>query len=352
MSFDNKPLIEEGIYLLQEERFIETNKNIYKIGRSGNIYKRVSQYENGTIVYLMIACNNSETIESNLINIFHKDFKGVKYYGNEYFMGDLHAMKDTIIEYIKTTTDNDIKLINMDIKIETVDKESDLHIPKYQQELYSQAELTIIKRNTNHSNNDIESETETEDAEEDEFIDCQEEIKPTINNANTINNFNLNNGNVIINYTISDRICPCGKSFNKPCLLRRHQNGKLGCIPYMQYLIAKERQTVNIAQNTQDNNNDDDKPREKPKKGFICKYCNRNLASKFSMQRHQTTCKNNEDNKNNKPENNTTDIINNNNIKYLLENIVNNMGNNIGVLDIKFGDCSIKYTSNNTSSLQ
>lgn len=152
-SDNNKTLIEEGIYLLQEERFIETNKNIYKIGRSGHIYKRVSQYENGTIVYLMIACNNSETIESNLLSIFNKDFKGVKYYGNEYFMGDLHAMKDTIIEYIKTTTNNDIKLINMDIKIETVDKASDKPIPKYKQELYSKAELTIIQVNKHIPNN-------------------------------------------------------------------------------------------------------------------------------------------------------------------------------------------------------
>jgi hypothetical protein len=341
MPLDNKPLIDEGIYLLQEERFIETNKNIYKIGRSGNIYKRVSQYENGTIVYLMIACNNSENIESNLINIFHKDFKGVKYYGNEYFMGDLNAMKDTIIEYIKTTTDNDIKLINMEIKIETVDKESDTPIPKYQQELYSQAELTIIKRNTNHSNNDIESETEAEDAEEEEFIDCHEEIKPTINN------YNRNNGNVIINYTINDRICPCGKSFAIPALLRRHQNGKLGCIPYMQYLIAQERQTVNITQNTQDNNKYQEKP--KKDKDFICKYCNRNLATKFSMERHETTCKDNEDNKINKPENDTTDIINNTinntNFKGFIESLANSIGNNLSKfeMDITTGKFAFTY---------
>jgi hypothetical protein len=335
MPLDNKPLIEEGVYLLQEERFIETHKNIYKIGRSGNIYKRVSQYENGTIVYLMIACNNSENIESNLINIFHKDFKGVKYYGNEYFMGDINAMKDTIIEYIKTTTDNDIKLINMEIKIETVDKESDSPIPKYQQELYSQAELTIIKRNTNHSNNDIESETDAEDAEEEEeFIDCHEEIKPTINN------YNRNNGNVIINYTINDRICPCGKSFNKPCLLKRHQNSKLGCIPYMMYLNSQKHDMYI-------EHKKEERERAKVVKEFFCKYCNRKLASKFSMERHHSTCTNNEDNKIKRDiAEINNNIINNSNIKYLLENIVNNIGNNKGELDIKMGELSIKYSSN------
>jgi len=35
---------------------------------------------------------------------------------------------------------------------------------------------------------------------------------------------------------MSDRICPCGMSFPYPSQLKRHQNGKLGCILYMQYV--------------------------------------------------------------------------------------------------------------------
>lgn len=140
------PLIYEGIYLLREERFIETNKNIYKIGRSGHIYKRVSQYGNGTIVYLMIDCNDSEKHESELLKIFSNVFKSVKYYGNEYFMGELQDMKDTIIEYMKTNINNEIKLINMEIKIENINKETDLPIQKHHQELYSKAKLSIISK--------------------------------------------------------------------------------------------------------------------------------------------------------------------------------------------------------------
>ena len=138
------PLIYEGIYLLREERFIETNKNIYKIGRSGNIYQRVSHYGNGTIIYLMVACNNSERYESELIKKFCNDFKCVKYYGNEYFMGDLHTMKNTIIDYMKTNINGEIKLINMELKIEHINKETDLPIQKHYQDLYSKAQLSII----------------------------------------------------------------------------------------------------------------------------------------------------------------------------------------------------------------
>jgi hypothetical protein len=115
-----KPLINEGIYLLKEERFIETNRNIYKIGRSNHIYERVSSYENGTIVYLMVACNNSKSIESELIKIFYKHFKKNKYYGTEYFTGDVNKMKNIIFNYIKRLSRKNIQYINMDIKIQTV----------------------------------------------------------------------------------------------------------------------------------------------------------------------------------------------------------------------------------------
>ena len=139
---------------------------------------------------------------------------------------------------------------------------------------------------------------------------------------------------------MSDRICPCGKSFTKPCLLKRHQNSKLGCIPYMMSLVSPKHE-MHIE------HKEEERERAKVVKEFFCKYCNRKLASKFSMERHQTTCTYNEDNKiKHDIAEITNNIINNSNIKYLLENIVNNIGNNNGELDIKMGELSIKYSSN------
>ena len=288
------PLLYEGIYLLQEERFIETNRNIYKIGRSNNIYKRVSSYENGTIVYLMVACNDSESIESELIKIFNEDFEGIKYYGYEYFMGDLAAMKDTIIEYIKSTTNNTIKLIDMDIKIETVDKETDMSIPKYQQELYSKAKLSLLNINNDYGENeDIIDDVVNTD--ENEFEDCISETETDSNsnkiiNNNVVNNYNLynngNNGNGNIIFNNNDRVCPCGMSFPYPSHLKRHQNGKLGCIPYMQYV-----QSQNTIKNKEIQNNNNI---SKNVKTFICNFCNKYFATKFTMERHKNTCKKNE----------------------------------------------------------
>ena len=89
-----------GVYIIK----FPGKENIYKIGRSNNIYNRVNNYENGTIVYLIIECNNSENNERVLIDVFNKKFKKIKYYGNEYFQGDLFIMKTTIIDYIKNNT--------------------------------------------------------------------------------------------------------------------------------------------------------------------------------------------------------------------------------------------------------
>jgi hypothetical protein len=141
-----------------------------------------------------------------------------------------------------------------------------------------------------------------------------------------------------------DRICPCGKSFAIPALLKRHQNSKLGCIPYMMSLNSPKHD-MHIEHKREE------RERAKVVKEFFCKYCNRKLASKFSMERHHSTCANNEDNKIKRDiAEINNNIINNSNIKYLLENIVNNIGNNKGnnkgELDIKMGELSIKYSFN------
>jgi len=141
---------------------------------------------------------------------------------------------------------------------------------------------------------------------------------------------------------MSDRICPCGKSFAIPSLLKRHQNSKLGCIPYMMSLVSPKHE-MHIEHKEEER----ERERAKVVKEFFCKYCNRKLANKFSMERHQTTCTYNEDNKIKRDiAEITNNIINSSNIKYLLENIVNNIGNNNGELDIKMGELSIKYSSN------
>ena len=137
---------------------------------------------------------------------------------------------------------------------------------------------------------------------------------------------------------MSDRICPCGKVFGKPSLLKRHQNGKLGCIPYMRTLVSQDSPTAHGF------THDIERERENTKVGreFFCKFCNKKLASKYSLERHCNTCDKN-DNRNdidtikNKVNNNLSDFIIN------VANILNM--NNLEKIDIdvKNGNISYKY---------
>lgn len=191
------PLLIEGLYLLRKAHFVNSNEPIYKIGRSSYLYGRMQQYDNGTIVYLMIECNNSEARERELINIFKNKFKFIKYHGNESFEGDIHIMKQTIIEHIQLFTVNTIKLIDMDIKLETVNKETNLRIPLDNQNLYTQAKLSTIPHNTifTYSKQQITT-TTTQAKSVDNTI-----VNTSVNKINTDNNV-INNYNIPTNLIV------------------------------------------------------------------------------------------------------------------------------------------------------
>ena len=101
----------QGLYLLQTREFVDSNKPIYKIGRSNKISQRLHRYPNGSIVHLVIECKDSKIHESQLINLFKNDFKLKPYYGLEYFIGDKNEMINTIIKCIMVHFMRDI-LIN------------------------------------------------------------------------------------------------------------------------------------------------------------------------------------------------------------------------------------------------
>jgi hypothetical protein len=89
------------IYLIQEREFINSKKNIYKIGKtkqSNN--KRFQQYPKGSILLLQLICEDCTAIENKLINLFKTKYTQCKDIGTEYFEGDKADMINTI--YINT----------------------------------------------------------------------------------------------------------------------------------------------------------------------------------------------------------------------------------------------------------
>lgn len=106
----------EGLYLIQVRECKTDNNEVYKIGRSKNLAKRIYQYPNGSIAYLIIECQDSKKHETELIKLFTSKYKLKRFYGNEYFIGNLDIMKQDIIKYVSLLYNN-VKIVNEPIKI-------------------------------------------------------------------------------------------------------------------------------------------------------------------------------------------------------------------------------------------
>jgi len=101
-----------SIYLLQEREFINSNENIYKIGRTkqANI-QRFNQYPKGSKLLLHIVCDDCDILETELIRDFKNKYIHRKDIGNEYFEGDYKEMIKDI--YNKITNCENIEYLNI-----------------------------------------------------------------------------------------------------------------------------------------------------------------------------------------------------------------------------------------------
>jgi len=79
---------------------MQANKNIFKIGMSGNILKRMSGYPMNSQFFVIMYTDNARHYESCIIRQFRKDFKARKDIGNEFFEGDKNEMIKVIYNII------------------------------------------------------------------------------------------------------------------------------------------------------------------------------------------------------------------------------------------------------------
>ena len=84
----------KGCYLLRTREFKNSNENIYKIGRSINLNKRIKNYPNNSELILKLNTKNEVEAEKIIITIFKKTFIQRKDIGNEYFEGNIEDIKN------------------------------------------------------------------------------------------------------------------------------------------------------------------------------------------------------------------------------------------------------------------
>lgn len=92
-------------YIVHEREDYIRQIDVYKIGRSGNIFSRMKGYPKGSMLVFMSSSPHMELVETKLIQIFSSLFIQRLDRGREYFQGDLETMKkimmDTISYYNK-----------------------------------------------------------------------------------------------------------------------------------------------------------------------------------------------------------------------------------------------------------
>jgi len=90
----------EGVFLVQLREFINSNDNIYKIGKIKNMDNINRTYPNDCRVLLNMKCKNSKDCQKYLVNLFNDKFIKRTYYGSDFYEGDENNMIDEIYKYL------------------------------------------------------------------------------------------------------------------------------------------------------------------------------------------------------------------------------------------------------------
>ena len=139
----------EYIYLLQQREFIKTKENIYKIGKTKQEnLKRITNYDNGSILICQFKCCDCDKLEKKLIILFREKYELQKDIGNEYFKGNCVDMRDDIYNYIKNEDiieDKDEEEIDEDKDEEEIDEDIYEMFPNYKDDESFGGKKKLIK---------------------------------------------------------------------------------------------------------------------------------------------------------------------------------------------------------------
>lgn len=122
------------VYLIHVREFLESNKDIYKVGRTTQKgIERFRSYPKGSRVLFLKECFDSIFIEKIIIKKFKEKYQQQEQYGREYFKGDKNDMIQDIQQILECTFFSDTIFTHDEFKIEPyeiVKKQFELKISK------------------------------------------------------------------------------------------------------------------------------------------------------------------------------------------------------------------------------
>ena len=221
-------------YILREREFIALSQPVYKIGRSGSIFRRITRYPNGSKIIMILECDNMFTFETTIIDLFTRKFNRRLDIGREYFEGNITQMIKSIM---------DVYLGYAKFKIGVEEKEKILELKKEHKKMLVKVNKEVIEKAHEKLIN------------EGKFIckKCNREFKSGRNL--------LKHQNRKIPCDRELKCDKCGKIFRQISDLKRHQNAKRDC--------SKKGKIT----------------------GTICTFCKQKYSTTNSLKRHLRTCK-------------------------------------------------------------
>lgn len=91
-----------SIYILREREFMALGQFTYKVGRTGDICKRIRGYPKGSNVLFNIKVFDMKETEKNVLDVFKETFVQCRDIGLEYFQGNIYSMIETIVRVVRT----------------------------------------------------------------------------------------------------------------------------------------------------------------------------------------------------------------------------------------------------------
>lgn len=100
------------VYLLQPESSIKKGEPVYKIGKTcRENFTRFNEYPKGSALHLYLRCNNCDSMENVLLELFKQQFKQRKDYGREFFEGDSDEMEVILMNEVMQMNKNSTKIL-------------------------------------------------------------------------------------------------------------------------------------------------------------------------------------------------------------------------------------------------